>query len=182
MVVFFGWVLFIVFGGIGLIALPFDCINNFKKRPIRITLDKYVTLKGKAKYLPDLFRYTAGKKEIGERATKLIEIGNALKDKQRKMGRGSRWSRRRQRSNYNKFRQAVFFLEEDYDHLQECYKRQGGKVLLYYLMFLFGLIGYVSVIVFEPTLIFSPAFALQSYGCYKFSCTCSPNHSPSIHS
>jgi len=125
MVVFFGWLLFIVFGGIGLVALPFDCIANFKKRPIRISLEKY----------------TIVKKEIGERATKLIEIGNALKDKQKKSGRGSRWSRRRQRSNYNKFRQAVFFLEEDYEHLKECYQRQGGKVLLYYLMFLFGLIS-----------------------------------------
>jgi len=125
MVVFFGWILFIFFGGIGLIALPFDCVNDFKKRPIRITLDQYTTRK----------------KEIGERATKLIEIGNALRDKQRKSGRGNRWSRRRQRSNYNKFRQAVFFLEEDYEHLNECYKRQGGKVLLYYLMFLFGLIS-----------------------------------------
>lgn len=125
MVVFFGWILFIIFGGIGLIALPFDCINDFKKRPIRITLDQYTTRK----------------KDIGERATKLIEIGNALRDKQRNMGRGNRWSRRRQRSNYNKFRQAVYFLEEDYDHLNQCYKRQGGKVLLYYLMFLFGLIS-----------------------------------------
>lgn len=125
MVVFFGWILFIVFGGIGLIALPFDCINNFKKRPIRISLDQFTTRK----------------KEIGERATKLIEIGNALREKQKRMGRGNRWSRRRQRSNYNKFRQAVFFLEEDYDHLNQCYKRQGGKVLLYYLMFLFGLIS-----------------------------------------
>jgi LMBR1 domain-containing protein 1 len=125
MVVFLGWVLFIVFGGIGFIALPFDCINDFRKRPIRISLEQYTTRK----------------KDIGERATKLIEIGNALRDKSRKMGRGSRWSRRRQRSNYNKFRQAVFFLEEDYERLQLCYKRQGGKVLLYYLMFLFGLVA-----------------------------------------
>jgi len=125
MVVFLGWILFIVFGGIGLVALPFDCINDFKKRPIRISLDQYTTRK----------------KEIGERATKLIEIGNALKDKQKRSGRGSRWSRRRQRSNYNKFRQAVYFLEEDYDRLNECYKRQGGKVLLYYLVFLFGLLS-----------------------------------------
>ena len=58
------------------------------------------------KYNSYVIRWTAGKKEIGERATKLIEIGTALKDKQRKMGRGSRWSRRRQRSNYNKFRQV----------------------------------------------------------------------------
>jgi LMBR1 domain-containing protein 1 len=125
MVVFFGWVLFIVFGGIGLVALPFDCIIDFQKRPIRISLDQYTTRK----------------KEIGEKATKLIEIGNAIRDKQKKSGHGSRWSRRRHRSNYNKFRQAVFFLEGDYDHLNACYKRQGGKVILYYLMFLFGLLS-----------------------------------------
>jgi len=53
--------------------------------------------------------------------------------KQRK-GRESK----RDRRNYNKFRQAVFILEEDYERLQLCYKRQGGKIILYFLTFLLG--------------------------------------------
>jgi len=130
MVVFLGWVLFIIFGGIGLVAFPFDAITDFQKRPIRISLDQFAK----------------GKHAIGERATKLIEIGDALRLKQRNGGGRSRWARRRARSNYNKFRQAVYFLEEDYARLQTCFKLQGGKVLFYYAQLLFGLIGVVLTI------------------------------------
>jgi len=119
-IVFFGWLLFILFGGIGMIALPFDCVASWKKRPVRISLDKYLTRK----------------KEIGEQATKLIEKGKAIQDRQRK-GK----ERKSDRRNYNKFRQAVFMLEEDYERLQECYKRQGGKVILHFLTFIFGIIS-----------------------------------------
>jgi len=125
MVVFFGWLLLIIFGGIGLVALPWDCINDFKKRPIPIAHDVFAKKK----------------KEIGERATKLIEIGVALRDKQRKGEGSSRRARRKMRTNYNKFRQAVYFLEEDYEQLQICYKRQGGKIILYYAMLIFGFIA-----------------------------------------
>jgi len=119
-VVFFGWLLFIVFGGIGMVAFPMDCINSWRKRPVRISLDKY----------------TQRKKEIGEQATRLIEKGKAIQVKQ-KTGR----ERKRDRQNYNKFRQAVFMLEEDYERLQECYKRQGGKVILYFLTLILGVIS-----------------------------------------
>lgn len=30
---FFGWVFVVLFGGIGLFALPFDMINEFRMRP-----------------------------------------------------------------------------------------------------------------------------------------------------
>lgn len=119
-IVFFGWILFIIFGGIGMVALPYDCIMSWQKRPIRISLEKYV----------------AKKKEIGETATKLIDKGKAIQERQKK-GR----ERRRDRKNYNKFRAAVFLLEEDYERLQECYKRQGGKLILHFLQFVFGIIS-----------------------------------------
>jgi LMBR1 domain-containing protein 1 len=119
-VVFFGWFLFILFGGIGMVAMPMDCIASWRRRPVRISLEKYVTRK----------------KEIGEQATKLIEKGKAIQDRQKK-GR----ERKRDRRNYNKFRQAVFLLEEDYERLQECYKRQGGKVILHFLTFIWGCIS-----------------------------------------
>lgn len=117
-IVFFGWFLFILFGGIGMVAFPMDCINTWRQRPIRMSLDKYLTRK----------------KEIGAQATQLIEKGKAIQEKQ-KRGR----ERKRDRRNYNKFRQAVFMLEEDYAHLQECYKRQGGKVILYFLTGVLGI-------------------------------------------
>eukprot|EP00026_Physarum_polycephalum_P004163 Phypoly_transcript_04180.p1 GENE.Phypoly_transcript_04180~~Phypoly_transcript_04180.p1 ORF type:complete len:532 (+),score=77.32 Phypoly_transcript_04180:116-1711(+) len=119
-IVFFGWVLFIIFGGIGMVALPMDCIASWKRRPVRISLEKY----------------TVRKKEIGEQATMLIEKGKAIQDRQ-KRGKETR----RDRRNYNKFRQAVFLLEEDYERLQECYKRQGGKLILHFLVFIFGILS-----------------------------------------
>lgn len=120
MIVFFGWILFIIFGGIGMVAFPLDCIAAWRRRPVRITLEKFVTRK----------------KEIGEQATKLIAKGKAIQEKQRK-GKENK----RDRRNYNKFRQAVFILEEDYERLQECYKRQGGKVILYFLTLILGIIS-----------------------------------------
>lgn len=124
-IVFFGYVLFVVFGGIGMVALPFDCIASWKKRPIRISLDKYLTRR----------------KEIGDQATKLIEKGKVIQDRQKK-GK----ERKRDRRNYNKFRQAVFLLEEDYERLQECYKRQGGKLILHFLTFIFGILGAILTV------------------------------------
>lgn len=120
MVVFLGWILFIIFGGVGMVAFPFDCINSFATRPVRITLDQY----------------SKQKQEIGQRATQLIEIGKAIQEKQ-KRGKKSR----KDRENYNRFRQAVFLLEADYDRMQTCYKQQGGKVILYYLLLILGIIG-----------------------------------------
>ncbi|KYR01427.1 hypothetical protein DLAC_01911 [Tieghemostelium lacteum] len=121
MVSFGGWLLFIIFGGIGLAALPFDMITDFKNRPQRIPYDKYLERK----------------KKLGERATDLVEIGKQL---QTKMS-GGVISTRKDRRNYNRFRQAVFLLEEDYDRLKISYKRQGGKIILYYAQFFGGLIA-----------------------------------------
>jgi LMBR1 domain-containing protein 1 len=30
---FFGWILVVLFGGVGLFALPIDMINDFRRRP-----------------------------------------------------------------------------------------------------------------------------------------------------
>jgi len=121
MVVFFGWVLFVVFGGVGLAAFPFDCITSYIYRPIRIPLNVF----------------TQKKAEIGEKATKLLEIGRAIQEKQKR----ARKKTRRDRSNYNKFRQSVFLLEEEYERVQECYKQQGGKIILYWFLLAIGVIS-----------------------------------------
>ncbi|KAN0021958.1 hypothetical protein ACTFIU_004104 [Dictyostelium citrinum] len=120
MVAFFGWLLFIVFGGIGLVALPFDMITDFRNRPQRIPYDKYLERK----------------KKIGERATELVDIGKTIQSRTT----GGIMSKR-DRKNYNRFRQAIFLLEEDYERLKISYKRQGGKVILYYAQFFGGFIA-----------------------------------------
>eukprot|EP01132_Coremiostelium_polycephalum_P005895 gene5895-7340_t len=119
MVSFLGWLMFIIFGGIGLIALPFDMIADFKNRPRRIPYDKYLERKQK----------------IGERATELVEIGREIQSR----SHGGIMSKN-DRRNYNRFRQAVFLLEEDYERLKISYKRQGGTIILYYAKFLGGFI------------------------------------------
>lgn len=119
-IVFFGWILFILFGGIGMVAMPYDCITSWGRRPVRISLDKYVVRK----------------KEIGDQATKLIEKGKAIQERQKK-GK----ERKRDRRNYNKFRQAVFILEDEYERLQQCYKLQGGKLILHFLTLVWGIIS-----------------------------------------
>ncbi|EAL60617.1 LMBR1-like conserved region-containing protein [Dictyostelium discoideum AX4] len=120
MVAFFGWLLFIIFGGIGLVALPFDMITDFKNRPQRIPYDKYLERK----------------KKIGERATELVDVGKTIQSRTT----GGIMSKR-DRRNYNRFRQAIFLLEEDYERLKISYKRQGGKVILYYAQFFGGFIA-----------------------------------------
>jgi len=114
-----GWLLFVVFGGIGLIALPFDMIADFRNRPQRIPYDKYLERKQK----------------IGERATNLADIGKEIQAR----SPGGIMSKK-DRRNYNRFRQAVFLLEEDYERLKISYKRQGGKVILYYAQFFGGFV------------------------------------------
>lgn len=119
-IVFFGWLLLIIFGGIGLVAFPLDCIQSWRRRPVRIPLNVYMQRK----------------KEIGDQATGLLAKGKVIQERQRK-GR----ERKRDRKNYNKFRQAVFLLEEDYERLQLCYKRQGGKIILYFLTLVVGVLS-----------------------------------------
>eukprot|EP01133_Synstelium_polycarpum_P003939 gene3939-4560_t len=120
MVSFFGWLLFVIFGGIGLAALPFDMITSFKYRPQRIPYDKYLERRAK----------------IGARATELVNIGTEIKGRSTGGIMG-----KKDRRNYNRFRAAIFLLEEDYDRLKISYERQGGKVILYYAMFFFGFIA-----------------------------------------
>ncbi|GAM23900.1 hypothetical protein SAMD00019534_070750 [Acytostelium subglobosum LB1] len=117
---FFGWFLFVIFGGIGIAALPMDMIGDFKNRPQRIPYDKYLERKTK----------------IGDRATELVAIGKEI---QSKLSGGIMG--RKDRRNYNRFRAAVFLLEEDYEILKISYQRQGGKVIFYYAQFFLGFIA-----------------------------------------
>ncbi|EGG21903.1 LMBR1-like conserved region-containing protein [Cavenderia fasciculata] len=123
MVSFFGWLMFIIFGGIGLAALPFDMITDFGNRPQRISYDKYLEIKAK----------------IGERATQLVTIGKEIQTKY--SGGGVFNMSRKERRNYNRYRAAVFELEDDYEKLKISYQRQGGKVIFYWAQFFGGFIA-----------------------------------------
>jgi len=130
MLSFIGMFLFVVFGGIGLAALPMDLINGYRKRPKFISLQVYIERK----------------LELGQRADALLSTGKKLNDKLAK-NPGARPNGRSQRNEYNKFRAAVFILEEDFKRVEKAYNRGIGPRILQivwdYCQLVLGLIGIV---------------------------------------
>jgi LMBR1 domain-containing protein 1 len=110
-----GGVLFVVFGGFGLVLLPMDLIQSYRARPIPISEKDY----------------KARKILLGERADELIREGAGYKN--------SRPSRR----IMNEWRQEVFLLEEEFDLTQAAYKRK-FPIFFYWGMLALGIIGFVG--------------------------------------
>merc|ERR1740117_1879452 len=168
LVAFVGWFLFVVFGGVGLASLPIDLILAYQTRPQSI----------------DLQEYARQKMLLNERSSKLLEIGRKLGDK------AHRGRSRKQMSAYNQFKQAVYFLERDWDKVKIAYKERGGNPLKYISFFVLGcLCAVISVIwllhiilyIFlkpPPTLFlnayfillddFFPLFGTATYGIFMF--------------
>lgn len=126
---FVGWVLFSIFGGVGLIALPVDWVSQFLHRPKPIKANEY----------------NETKKEIGRNAVLLMEAGKSLNEELRAANRsglgGRRW--RRLKNRENEFRKDVIILELHYRRLEDCYRNQGGNFLLQLGLFIGGIIGSV---------------------------------------
>lgn len=126
---FIGMFLFTIFGGIGLAALPMDLINGFRNRPKRIKLSEYLKRK----------------LELGTRSEQLLEAGKKLNDKMARTG--GRPSGRTQRNEYNKFRAAVYILEEDFKKLEKSYGKGIGPLFLQILWDYTQLVlGIISII------------------------------------
>lgn len=124
-----GYVFFSVFGGIGLIALPFDCILGFIHRPKPIGTKEY----------------QEKKKIIGEQAKLLMEAGTFLTEEVKQAGRRGKSlldkSERRLRKKEQEFRKDVLILEYHFQWLEDAYKNQGGNFILQFASFLFGCFG-----------------------------------------
>jgi len=130
MLTFIGVFLFILFGGIGMSALPIDLINGFKYRPRYMTAEEY----------------KQGKLKVSARVTSLIEKGSKLKDKW--AASGGRPRSRRDRATYNEFRADVFLLEEEWKRLDKSYNKGLGPRLLAVLWSWAQLVlGILSVII-----------------------------------
>eukprot|EP00002_Diphylleia_rotans_P018589 TRINITY_DN359_c0_g2_i2.p1 TRINITY_DN359_c0_g2~~TRINITY_DN359_c0_g2_i2.p1 ORF type:complete len:479 (-),score=124.77 TRINITY_DN359_c0_g2_i2:1308-2744(-) len=121
MLAFLGWFLLVLFGSIGLAALPMDLINYYRNRPKRIELDEYARQKLR----------------IHERAGRLIEIGRAYEQEVRTVTKRSR----KQVKAFNQFKKNVYFLEEDYEKLKIAYKERGGNILKYWFSLFVGILG-----------------------------------------
>jgi len=139
MVAFVGMFLFVVFGGIGLAALPIDMLHNWHNRPKRINAKMYADRKV----------------EMGKRASSLIEMGQKLKEKFKKSG-GVPGSRREKQA-FRKFRNEVYLLEESHEALEKAYNKGIGPQLLTliwgWIEFILGLVGIVLSILWLTQII-----------------------------
>ena len=119
LVAFVGWFLFTIFVGVGLIAVPMDLIGEYVNRPQPIDLEEYA----KQRML------------LNERTRQLLEVAQKLGlDVHRRRDRGST-------KKFNQFRQAVYFLDKDWNKVKTAYKERGGNPL-YWLFCAF--LGFLS--------------------------------------
>lgn len=112
-----GWLLFFIFGGIGLAALPMDLIKDFRDRPRPMTVHEYA----------------ARKEAIGAETVKLIEDGKNL-EKSTSIGR-----KKRQKTML--FRRKVAALEDAYEKLTISYEQGGGSILSQFVGLVVGILG-----------------------------------------
>jgi LMBR1 domain-containing protein 1 len=118
-----GWLLFFIFGGIGLAALPMDLISDFKNRPKPITVQEF----------------TLRKEAIGREVQSLMAEGKTLEEAEE----GGASSGRKHRKRMLAFKAKVQALEDAYEKLTVSYEEGGGKVLPLYLGLFMGIIGTV---------------------------------------
>ncbi|CAM9476919.1 unnamed protein product [Ectocarpus sp. 13 AM-2016] len=150
---FIGWILFVFFGGLGLVGIPIDSIRSFTTRPQRLDRGQVAVLEG----------------GIKRRCDDLVSVGEQLKgvrqDTREAIEGGQlRFFERRRRNNneakeFNQFKQArirggggllhaVYLLEEDYTNLEVCkdYFRKFNPVKPFAWL-LFGILASIIALV-----------------------------------
>eukprot|EP00698_Gefionella_okellyi_P000768 TRINITY_DN1068_c1_g2_i1.p1 TRINITY_DN1068_c1_g2~~TRINITY_DN1068_c1_g2_i1.p1 ORF type:complete len:515 (+),score=104.60 TRINITY_DN1068_c1_g2_i1:64-1545(+) len=122
-----GWALFVLFGGIGLGALPMDLINDWRTRPKDLKNSK----EGQTKYIKM-------RTNLRERAKNLIEEGQRLK---REEDEGKKHPRRK----LNAYRTKVMQLEHDHDYFN-FYNDNQRSPIVYWSRLILGILGiFVSI-------------------------------------
>ncbi|KAJ3186814.1 hypothetical protein HK101_009569 [Irineochytrium annulatum] len=129
---FVGWIIFTVFGGVGLVALPYDLILEFQHRPKPITAAEYAERKV----------------AIGQQAGLLLEVGRQLTEDLKGFARQAastrfnrRWRNLRQKET--EFRKDTLILEFHFRRLEDAFKRQGGDILFQFVKLAGGCVGAV---------------------------------------
>eukprot|EP00392_Amoebophrya_sp_AT5.2_P014796 g14957.t1 len=140
---FLGWWLFVVFGGVGLTALPMDLLLEYQDRPKPISASQYASKK-------ILYAQTA--QALLQRATALQDEEQDLKAV---LAGGNRFTRTNKRKRalkmeFNKFKQSVFLLEKEFEHMEQCvkYKQENPLVTVGKVVFgvLFALVSFLWVL------------------------------------
>eukprot|EP00884_Botryococcus_braunii_P013724 jgi/Botrbrau1/22352/Bobra.0002s0030.1 len=123
-----GWVLFMVFSGVGLVALPVDLIREFIGRP-RSTIPRS--------------EYIRQATTLGRRAKDIKEAAELLKNEERQSGRGRRW-----KSAYRRLNQQLTSLESEQQKLELSFPQGEDPdyawvvtVITFYVKLLFGVVG-----------------------------------------
>ena len=130
-----GWVFFSIFAGVGLVALPLDLIHTFTDRPTSI----------------DVKNWAAKRNELKDRAAKLRAIG----EKMEKDNFADVKPSRADQKLFNKFKNAVYLLEKDYEIFRVRKFEKGGNILYYIGMGILGVIGvFVSLLWVIHTVLF----------------------------
>lgn len=111
---FVGWFLFVIFGGLGIAGIPIDCFRGFIHRPQKLDRGQVAALEmGIQRRSDDLLSVGDQMKGVRQETRSLIE-GGELKFLER------RRRTKREADEFNRFKQAVYILEEDFDNLVLC--------------------------------------------------------------
>ncbi|KAL0220706.1 hypothetical protein RCL1_000560 [Eukaryota sp. TZLM3-RCL] len=119
-----GWLLFVLFGSIGIAALPMDYFNSFRNRPKPIIFQQQAALKA----------------QVADRAVRLAQIGEGLAREVEKSG-GT--LSRQENKLLNQFKQQVIVLEQDHKFLQMAQDKIQYSPLVYFGHFILGLLGLI---------------------------------------
>jgi LMBR1 domain-containing protein 1 len=120
LMVLFGWIFLVFFGGVGLVVLPLDLMFVYWDRPIKIELEEYAKLRLATK----------------ERAAALIEFGKTLE-----ADLSGRAMTRDQKNMFNKFKNGSFKLDDDWKKINFQYNGTGPPLLYYQIVFGVGCAG-----------------------------------------
>lgn len=112
---FFGWFLFVIFGGVGLAAVPMSLLNKWFNRPKVLTPSEI----------------SEKKSQIAFQTNELIKEGEIFRTNRQEFSEGrpgymqQRKRRNEDRTKLNEFKRSVFLIEEELDELlvSECMKQ-----------------------------------------------------------
>mmetsp|Transcript_104429 Transcript_104429/g.319816 ORF Transcript_104429/g.319816 Transcript_104429/m.319816 type:complete len:526 (-) Transcript_104429:27-1604(-) len=125
---FIGWFFFVIFGGIGLSAIPVDLVLAYVDRPRAI----------------DEQTYRHRRRLLGEVAAALIRTAEAMREKDgsvsAKSGLFASRNKRAVRSDYNKFRRDVVLLEEEMERLSISKFHRGENPAVSLAKLVFGIL------------------------------------------
>lgn len=119
MLCFFGWLLFMIYGGVGIVALPYDLITEFTQRPPPIS---------KAQFDTEILA-------IAQRAKQMQAQHKELHREQMKKNNNA------VRQKVNEFRNEVIELEEKLETFIVAYTEQGGSPFAIYGKLMLGILG-----------------------------------------